>query len=75
MLKAQLVEIEGGHLKREIIRVEPLATYLENWKAPASAVARCGDTIYVSGFPPFDPATGRVLKLQLSAKLNLFWNR
>jgi 2-iminobutanoate/2-iminopropanoate deaminase len=42
-------------MKREVIRVEPLSTYLENWKAPTSAVTRSGDTIYVSGFPPFDP--------------------
>jgi 2-iminobutanoate/2-iminopropanoate deaminase len=71
MLKAQLVEIEGGHLKREIIRVEPLSTYLENWKAPASAVARCGDTIYVSGFPPFDPATGRVIEAPIERQTEL----
>jgi enamine deaminase RidA (YjgF/YER057c/UK114 family) len=44
-------------MKREIIRVEPLSTYLEKWKAPTSAVTRHGDTIYVSGFPPFDPAS------------------
>lgn len=44
----------------KIIRVEPLSTYLERWKAPASAVTRHGDTIYVSGFPPFDPATGQI---------------
>ena len=44
----------------EIIRVEPLSTYLERWKAPASAVTRHGDTIYVSGFPPFDPGTGQI---------------
>src|SRR5262249_41489197 len=36
---------------------KPLSTYLERWKAPTSAVTRHGDTIYVSGFPPFDPAT------------------
>jgi enamine deaminase RidA (YjgF/YER057c/UK114 family) len=42
-------------MKREVIRVEPLSTYLENWKAPTSAVTRAGDTIYISGFPPFDP--------------------
>jgi 2-iminobutanoate/2-iminopropanoate deaminase len=27
-------------MKREIIRVELLSTYLENWKAPTSAVTR-----------------------------------
>jgi 2-iminobutanoate/2-iminopropanoate deaminase len=46
-------------MKREIIRVEPLSTYLERWKAPTSAVTRHGDTIYVSGFPPFDPNTAK----------------
>jgi 2-iminobutanoate/2-iminopropanoate deaminase len=48
-------------VKREIIRVEPLSSYLERWKAPTSAVTRHGDTIYVSGFPPFDPETGEVV--------------
>lgn len=49
-------------MKREIIRVEPLSAYLENWKAPASAASRCGDTVYVSGFPPFDLKTGKILE-------------
>jgi 2-iminobutanoate/2-iminopropanoate deaminase len=49
-------------MKREVIRVEPLSTYLERWKAPTSAVTRSGDTIYVSGFPPFDPDTGEVVE-------------
>ena len=40
-------------MRREIIRFELLSTYLETWKAPTSAVTRCDDTIYVSGFPPF----------------------
>jgi 2-iminobutanoate/2-iminopropanoate deaminase len=47
-------------MPREVIRVEPLSTWLENWKAPTSAVTRHGDTVYVSGFPPFDPPTGQV---------------
>ena len=50
-----------GPLAREIIRVEPLSTYLEKWKAPTSAVTRHGNTVYVSGLPPFDPATGEVV--------------
>ena len=49
-------------MKREIIRVEPLSGWLERWKAPTSVVTRHGDTIYVSGFPPFDPQTGEVIE-------------
>ena len=37
-------------MKREIIRVEPLSTYLENWKVPTSAVTRCDDMIMAPGF-------------------------
>jgi 2-iminobutanoate/2-iminopropanoate deaminase len=49
-------------MRKQIIRVEPLSTYLERWKAPTSAVTRSGDTLYVSGFPPFDPDTGDVVQ-------------
>jgi enamine deaminase RidA (YjgF/YER057c/UK114 family) len=62
-------------VKREVIRVEPLSTYLEKWKAPTSAVTRHGDTIYVSGFPPFDPATGEVLERGLLSRRKSFCNR
>ena len=58
-------------MKREVIRVEPLSTYLERWKAPTSAVTRHGDTIYVSGFPPFDPATGEVIDAPIERQTEL----
>ena len=48
-------------MKREIIRVEPLSTYLERWKAPAAAATRHGNTVYVSGLPPFDAETGEII--------------
>ncbi|MBB5468195.1 2-iminobutanoate/2-iminopropanoate deaminase [Paraburkholderia sp. CI2] len=48
-------------MAREIIRVEPLSNWLERWKAPTSIATRHGDTLYVSGLPPFDPQTGEVL--------------
>jgi 2-iminobutanoate/2-iminopropanoate deaminase len=41
-------------MNREIIRVEPLSTYLENWKAPASAVTRAATR---STSPPSRPST------------------
>lgn len=58
-------------MKREIIRVEPLSTYLENWKAPTSAVVRYGETIYVSGFPPFDPETGEIVDAPIERQAEL----
>jgi 2-iminobutanoate/2-iminopropanoate deaminase len=58
-------------VKREVIRVEPLSTYLENWKAPTSAVIRSGDTIYVSGFPPFDPDTGQIIEAPIERQTEI----
>jgi 2-iminobutanoate/2-iminopropanoate deaminase len=58
-------------MKREVIRVEPLSTYLERVKAPTSAVIRHGDTIYVSGFPPFDPATGAIFSGSIERQTEL----
>ena len=47
-------------MKKQIIRVEPLASYLQKYKAPTSTVTRLGDTIYVTGAPPFEPDTGEI---------------
>jgi 2-iminobutanoate/2-iminopropanoate deaminase len=52
----------NAHMKREIIRVEPLSTYLEKWKAPTSAATRHGDTVYVTGAPPFVPESGEIFE-------------
>jgi 2-iminobutanoate/2-iminopropanoate deaminase len=55
-------------MSRQIIRVEPLSTWLERWNAPTSAVTRHGDTLYVSGFPPFDPGTGEIVEASIEVQ-------
>ena len=56
---------------KQIIRVEPLATWLEAFAAPTSTVTRHGDTIYVAGMPPFDPETGRVFSGRIERQTEL----
>src|ERR1700759_5226486 len=58
-------------MKRTIIRVEPLSSYLERWKAATAAITRHGDTLYVSGFPPFDPATSEVASASIERQTEL----
>jgi 2-iminobutanoate/2-iminopropanoate deaminase len=48
-------------MKRVPLRVEPFSTYLERRrKGPIFPVIVAGETIYVSGLPPFDPDTGEI---------------
>ena len=44
---------------------------MERRKAPTSAVTRSGDTIYVSGLPPFDPDTGAVVDAPIERQAEL----
>jgi 2-iminobutanoate/2-iminopropanoate deaminase len=51
-------------MKHVPLRVEPFSTYLERRrKGPIFPVIVAGETVYVSGLPPFDPATGDVKRL------------
>jgi 2-iminobutanoate/2-iminopropanoate deaminase len=46
-------------MKREIIRVEPFASYLEKYKAPISTATRHGSTIYITGLRRSNPTRER----------------
>jgi 2-iminobutanoate/2-iminopropanoate deaminase len=51
-------------MKRVPIRVEPISTYLERRrKGPICPVIVAGETVYVSGLPPFDPQSGDIKRL------------
>src|ERR1700729_4322800 len=58
-------------MNRETIRVEPISSDLQNWKAAAAVVTRAGAPIYVPGLPPFDPETGEVVDAPIEPQTEL----
>jgi 2-iminobutanoate/2-iminopropanoate deaminase len=59
-------------MKRTPIRVEPFATYLERRrKGPTYPVIVAGDTVYVSGLPPFEPGTGEIKRAPFARQAEL----
>ena len=58
-------------MNKQVIRVEPLSSNLERWKAPVSVVVRHSDTLYISGLPPFDPDTGTIVPASIERQTEL----
>jgi len=59
-------------MNRTPIRVEPFSTYLERRrKGPIFPVIVAGETIYVSGLPPFDPETGEIRRLPFESQADI----
>ncbi len=58
-------------LQRDAIRVEPFSTFLARHGAAVSPVVRVGELVYVSGLPPFDPATGVVERLPIERQAEI----
>ena len=59
-------------MQRKPIRVEPISTYLERRrKGPIYPVTVAGETVYVSGLPPFDPETGEIKRVSFAKQSEL----
>jgi 2-iminobutanoate/2-iminopropanoate deaminase len=59
-------------MQRRAVRVEPYSTYLERRrKGPIYPVTVAGETIYVSGLPPFDPETGEIKRIPFEHQAEL----
>jgi 2-iminobutanoate/2-iminopropanoate deaminase len=59
-------------MQRTPVRVEPISTYLERRrKGPIYPVTVAGETVYVSGLPPFDPVTGEIAQVPFERQAEL----
>lgn len=55
-------------MNREIIEVPAFAGWIKGSTTPVSMVVKGNGMVFVSGLPPFDPATGKVALMDVVAQ-------
>ena len=64
-------------MKRTPIRVEPISTFLENYRkrssrgSPIYPVIVAGEMVFISGLPPFDPESGEIKRVPMARQAEL----